>query len=280
MLSHEEIKDRVNFIGSSDLPVLLGYVPQKSIVDLWLEKTGQAEPDFESSPAAMDGQILERPLAEIWARDNKLELTYGMKFIHPEYKFLRAQADGYVLWNHEHLEVKVSGLRNPRLDLSGWGEPMTDQIPKSYLLQAQFCMMCMQSKRAHVFAFLRTRGLVSYVVHRNEKLHAGILKACIDFWHCVQDKRRPDVPDVAHRETLARVQREPEKIVPIDSLYVDTYHDLRGIKKEAERNFDDYKSNIIEMLGDAEVGAAPNGSFHYTKNKKGSRVLTLKGYIG
>jgi len=276
-LTKEQLLERRSFIGSSDIPAILGYVKQRNIVDVWMDKCGMTEIDESSSQAATDGNILERPLCEIYAVEHGVKLEYDHHFTHPTYPFLRAQADAYLPSEHEHLEIKVSGLRNPNLDLGEWGEANTDQVPKAYLLQAQFCMMCMNSEKANLFALLRTRGLVSYTIYRNERMLQTVLKVCLDFWDCVQSKTRPS--ELApNRSTLNRVEREPKAITPIDPIYVDHYVDLRQAKKQAESNFEDYKNNIIDMLGTAEIGAAPNGTFEYIPNKKDIRQLKLKGY--
>ncbi len=59
-LSHEEwLKWRMKGIGGSDVAAILGISKWKSALELWLEKTGQADDSFTDNEAMMWGRIME-----------------------------------------------------------------------------------------------------------------------------------------------------------------------------------------------------------------------------
>ena len=59
-LSREEwLKYRTGGIGGSDVSIIAGINPFKSVHQLWLEKTGQAGPEHTDSEYAHFGTLLE-----------------------------------------------------------------------------------------------------------------------------------------------------------------------------------------------------------------------------
>ena len=59
-LSREEwLKYRTKGIGGSDVSIIAGINPFKSVHQLWLEKTGQREPEQTDSDYAYFGTLLE-----------------------------------------------------------------------------------------------------------------------------------------------------------------------------------------------------------------------------
>jgi len=57
-LSPEAVAERVNYIGASDVPVILGLSPWRTPYDLWSIKTGRLANEFAPSPAAKIGLAL------------------------------------------------------------------------------------------------------------------------------------------------------------------------------------------------------------------------------
>ena len=275
-MTRDELIARRNFIGSSDVSIILGLNKYQNVVDLWLDKTGQVEPDESSNLAAELGNHLEAGLCSLYAQEYDVEVVRGETFTHSEYDFMRAQLDGLILGEpKEHLEIKTAGLINPRFNGDEWGEPNTDRVPVAYLVQCQFALMCTGLERVNLYALLGNARLNRYVIERNERLHGEILERVLAFWDDVKCKRRPsqDTPSI---DTLKRVVREPAKIVPIDEGFVEEYQMLKDQEKLIKAAVDNKKAEIIDSLGDAEVGVSPFGEFHYSANSRGVRSLKLR----
>ena len=97
--SHDEwLKNRKVGIGGSDAAAILGISPFKTNVDLWLEKTGQKEPDDISNEEKVKyGHDAEDPLRTLFMLDHpEYELFHDEFMIlqNTTYPFMQASLDG------------------------------------------------------------------------------------------------------------------------------------------------------------------------------------------
>jgi len=70
MIISEQTTARQKFIGASDASTTIGVTPYRTTsYDLWLDKTGQAEP-FAGNEATYWGNLLEAPVAQRLSEDN------------------------------------------------------------------------------------------------------------------------------------------------------------------------------------------------------------------
>ena len=100
MLTPEQLEQRKNSIGASEVSSILGLNPWKSALQLWLEKTGAVEPeDLSENEAVFWGQRLELIIGERFAQ-NHPELQVVVRqipFNHVEYDFMTCTLDGEVV---------------------------------------------------------------------------------------------------------------------------------------------------------------------------------------
>lgn len=275
--TREQLRARNDWIGSSDVPTILGVNRYQNLGDLYLIKTGQTEPDTSTSAAAEWGNRLE-PIVAQWVSER-----VGSPWVSGEYRrsqdgLLRAQLDGWMPDVHQHIEVKTAGLLNPffRADEEGWGRDGTDEVPYNVLAQTQFAMMLAGSTITHVGAFLGGTGPRHYVIPALPELQEAIRERCYAFWndHVLAGVPPEDVPSL---DTLRLVQREPLKSIEIDGNLIDRY---RAIKEQADlitKAADHVKAEILTAMGDAEQGVSPMGTVTYTANSRGYRTFRVKG---
>ena len=85
-------------IGGSDIGAILGLSRYRSPVDVWLDKTGQAEADTGMSEAAYWGVELEATVAAEYAKrtGNKVQRVNQM-LRHPEHDWMLANIDRAVV---------------------------------------------------------------------------------------------------------------------------------------------------------------------------------------
>ena len=75
MSRNDWLEHRRHGIGGSDAAVIMGVSPWKSLMDLWLEKTGQYVEDIDSESMYW-GRVLEDVIAKEFAiRNNTAENT-------------------------------------------------------------------------------------------------------------------------------------------------------------------------------------------------------------
>ena len=146
-LSREEwLKWRKNGIGGSDVSALLGISKWKSALELWLDKTGQAE-DLEADNEAMEwGRIME-PVIRSHFQSVTGKKVVEVKAImqHTEYPFMLADIDGLTeddQGNPAVLEIKTAS----EYKRSEWEE----DIPTYYQTQIQHYLCVTGLEKAYV----------------------------------------------------------------------------------------------------------------------------------
>lgn len=97
--SHEGwLENRKDGLGGSDSSAILGISPFKSNIDLWLEKTGQKEPDDISNDEKVKyGHEAEEPLRTLFMLDHPEYNLFHNEYMilqNTTYPFLQASLDG------------------------------------------------------------------------------------------------------------------------------------------------------------------------------------------
>lgn len=275
-LTIEQLRERTRFLGSSDIPALLGVDKYRNIGDLFLEKTGKTEIVQTTNVAADWGDRLEPVMCE-WVSER-----LGTPVVRGEHRasrdgILRAQLDGWLPEVCETVEVKTSGLLNPmfRADAEGWGAEGTDELPFRVLAQVQFAQLLSEAAGTHVAAFLGDGvGPRLYYVKPMPDLQAEIERRARVFWteHVLTGVEPDEIP---HLDTLRSVVRTPEKVayLPFDSNLADDWMAAKTAEKTATETVKQVQARVLHALGDAEELQSPFGTWSYYANKKGVRTL-------
>lgn len=279
-LTVEQLTARRAWIGSSDVPALLGVDKYRNVSDLWLEKTGRTEIAVTSNVAADWGDRLEPVMCE-WVAERVGEEVLRGEHRSSQDGLLRAQLDGWVPSLGETVEVKTSGLLNPmfRPDVEGWGADGTDELPYRVIAQVQFALMLSGAPRGHVAAFLGGGvGPRHYVVEAMPALQDEIRRRALAFW---REHVQADMPptELPHLDTLQLLRREPEKVEYLspDSNLPDVWVEAADALSEAKTLVDTVKAQVLNSMGDAEQLISPFGSWTYLANKRGVRSLRFTG---
>lgn len=274
-LTTQELQERVHYLGSSDIPAILGVDPYRNATEVWMAKTGRLEITATDSRPADLGNRLEAPLVQIVAEQLEQPVELNRRFVRDE--ILSAQVDGWLVDAEEPIEAKAMGLFNPRFDVSEWGSEGTDEVPYRILAQVSFSLLVTGAEVAHISALLGGGlGHRVYRIPRHEKLIRKIHERALAFWrdHVLADVRPPDMPRI---DTLKQVRREPGKIVEVDHELPERWQVMDDQFKLVKSAHQELKAEIIDALGDAEYGETPFGVFEYSPDKRGRRTLRLRG---
>ena len=137
--SHEEwLNNRKKGLGGSDSSIILGISPFKTNIDLWLEKTGQKEPeDISDDEKVKYGHEAEDSIRNLFMLDHpEYELFHDEFMIlrSNKYPFLQASLDGELIdtntGEHGILEIKTTEIMNKQM-LDEW----KNGIPNHYYTQ-------------------------------------------------------------------------------------------------------------------------------------------------
>lgn len=274
-LTDKQLADRVNGIGASSVPAILGVDPWRSAYDEWLILTGKVEPP-EAGEAAEIGTLVEPAIFTLTERRT------GRKVLRPTATFvadngvMRANVDAMLdkaVRGADIVEAKSTGIAE------GWGEPGGDDIPERVLVQVHAQFVCAGSTFAHVARLLGRYGFKFdlYDVEHNERLAEIIEQRVCDFWHknVLADVPPPD--SCPSLELAKAMKRTPGKTitwrVPELGHYVG-WHYAKIAADNAGAEEERRKAVLLAALGDAEAvqGAEGNPLLTYFKDRDSEKL--------
>lgn len=251
MITETQRAARERGIGSSDVPAILGISPWVTPMDLWLVRTGRAEPQAENAAMAM-GSALEPVILKL--ASDRLEA----RVVSPSSTFVgckmhyRANIDGMVGQAKRGapiVEAKTSGRADD------WGDDGTDEVPEHVRAQVIYQMACASSDRAWVAVLLGDRGL-RFQLHRVEwdaDYAAHILDRVDAFWGRVMTDTPPDA--VASLEVAKRLRKDDAPTVDIDPGLFVADESARKALAAAQEVADAARSRLMVALGSSLRGA-------------------------
>lgn len=149
-LSREEwLKYRTKGIGGSDVSIIAGINPFKSAHQLWLEKTGQIEPEQTDSEYAHFGTLLEPIVRKEFTQRTGIRVRQKHMLLQSEeYPFMFADLDGVI---NEDGEMAVFESKTA----SAYKQEVWEEgIPAPYILQVQHYMAVTGAKRTYIAALV------------------------------------------------------------------------------------------------------------------------------
>lgn len=262
---------RQNSIGGSEAAAILGMNPWKSPYQLWLEKTGSAEPeDISDKDVVHFGTILEPIVAqEFCLREGKKVKKCGL-YRSKQHPFMTASFDRLIVGEPAGLECKTTSAYKGK----DWEE---GKIPPSYYVQCQHYMMVSGLPKWYIACLIGGNKFVTWEIDRDEDDIAALMEAETKFWERVQDRVPPDV-DGSESCTKALQQKftggqvEPV-ILPAETMeLLARLDELKELEADVKTQKQDIQNRICAMLGDNEVGIA--------RDADGERKVTWKTVAG
>lgn len=257
-LSRKEwLKYRTGGIGGSDVSVIAGINPYRSVHQLWLEKTGQAEPEEADNEYTHFGTILEPVIRKEFMERTGIKVRQKHMLLQSEeYPFMYADLDGVINEDGELALFEAKTASQYKTDI--WEE----DVPAEYVLQVQHYMAVTGARKTYVAALVGGNHFVYHVVERDDNLITQIIIMEKYFWeHHVIGGMEP-VPDgsEATTEYLNRKFADsngetvllPEEVIPI----CEEYERLSEELKELERERNAAANQLKNYLKEAETGTA------------------------
>ncbi len=174
-LTEEQLAMRLTGISASEIAGLLGLSSWMNPCKLYRTKVeGYREPE---NPYMKRGRYLERAALDWYADERKVDLSYPGTVRHHSRPILLATPDavanGLVV-----VEAKTVGSAA----LAQWGDVETDQVPRKYLVQAQYQMGVLGMEEAHIPALKCGEHLHVYVVRFDAALFELLASTAEKFW--------------------------------------------------------------------------------------------------
>lgn len=252
-ITAKQLEARKKRIGSSDLPSILGVNPYATPFDVWLEKTGQLEPE-NGAPSeaaalgtALEGAVLDDAEKELGPlRRNQARKAKGIRAP------IVASIDALVRSSGQPVEAKTCSIRGWSNEADLYGDEGTDQVPDRVTVQTHAHMLCVAQEVCHVPVLIGGRGLLMFRVERSEALIRVMIEKAEEFWFKNVIGMVPPI-GVPSLPIARRVRREPKKIVQLDGLAIAHWLAARQQENIAKKGREKADAELLVLLGDAEA---------------------------
>lgn len=251
----EWLEYRTKGIGGSDVSIIAGINPFKSTHQLWLEKTGQAEPEQTDSEAAHFGTLLEPIVRREFMERTWIQVRQKHMLLQSEeYPFMLADLDGIIREDGENVifEAKTASAYKQEV----WEEG----VPAPYLLQVQHYMAVTGAKKTYIAALVGGNHFFYHVVERDNAMIGKIIAMEQYFWETYVIGGMEPVPDGSEATTEyfnCRFENCDGSAVelPEEALSVcDEYERLSQQLKELEKEKNAAANRLKSYLKEAETG--------------------------
>jgi putative phage-type endonuclease len=234
-------------IGGSDAAAVLGISPWKTAFDVYMEKTGEAEPLVPTEPMRW-GTLLEGVIASEYARrTGHMVVVPSGPLRHAKHEWMIGHIDRTILDQPDRiLEIKCAGTSR------GWGEPGTDEIPQHYLCQGHHYLALTDAAVCDVAVLIAGNDFRLYHIERDRQIEAELIAYEGAFWRLVEDQTPPapsNTQDAVRR--WGRLSR-PGDVVATETaaLAVQTLQQLRETRKSLDEAEDQARLTVMETLGE------------------------------
>lgn len=255
----EWLKWRTKGIGGSDVPVIAGISPHKSIYQLWQEKRGVLELEEEASDFAYFGTLLEPVVKKEFMKRSGLKVrAKNMILQSSEHPFMLADLDGVIYENGEMyvFEAKTASAYKAEL----W----KDGIPAEYMLQIQHYMAVTGARKAYIAALVGGNDFYYKEIARDDGMIGKIIAMERLFWHENVLGGKEPAADGSKATTLYLNERYGDSNgtsieLPDETLaLLDRFDEVSARMDELKAEKDAISNQLKACLGESESGYVGN----------------------
>ena len=251
----EWLRWRTKGIGGSDVSVIAGVNPFRSIFQLWLEKTGQVEPEETENDNTHFGNVLEPVVKREFSKRTGLKVRAKRALLQSEeYPFMLADLDGVIYENGKMnlFEAKTASAYKQEIWEKG--------IPEEYVLQVQHYMAVTGAEKTYLAALVGGNRFYWKVVRRDEQKIAEIIALEKAFWEENVLAGREPVPDGSGATTDFLNEKYASSngntiLLPEEALGLcRRYEELSGQLNELQDKKDAVSNQLKNFLKNNESG--------------------------
>lgn len=252
---NEWLEYRRKGIGGSDAAAIVGLNRWRSAFDVYADKLG-LKPEQPDNEAMRQGRDLEDYVAQRFmeATSKKVRRRNAM-LQHPEYPFMTANIDRWVVGENAGLECKTTSVLNRAKFSQG-------EFPPNYYVQCVHYMAVTGAERWYLAVLVLNKAFHVFTIERDEAEVQALIAAEKDFWENHVLKQIPPTPDGSESTSELLKQMFPEAREREEvALYgheekIQQYLELDARVKELTQERDAIKQELQLALADAEIGRA------------------------
>lgn len=270
------LQKRMSSVGSSDSPAIVGLSRWKTPLHIYLEKTGELQPQ-RPNQAQKSGLLLENVVAAMYEEQtgNVVQMPDCPHYTSPTKSFMAATLDRTTKVDGEWGILELKTARTAE----GWGVEGSEDIPPDYYCQVQHQMYVTGYRFAMVAALIAGQDLKVYRIRYDDDYAHRLMVAIDYFWNMVQTKNPPPF-DWEHPATPDLVRRSQKivagKVVQDDSKELHdlcrAYCHVKDMAKSIDEEKGDIHWKLLLKVGEAETVTTSSG--YVVKRRK----ITRKAY--
>ncbi|MHB1098131.1 MAG: YqaJ viral recombinase family nuclease [Burkholderiales bacterium] len=260
MLTLEQKEFRKGGIGGSDAPAIVGLSPYKSAFQLFLEKRGEAPEEEEETLAMELGNILEEPVAQLYAKKTGRQIRRHPTRVSPDHPHMLVNVDRIIVNDVRgpgYLEIKTTN------DWSGRGIQGIDDLPDHFYIQGQHGLAVTGWDWMSFAILIGGRRFVWCDINRNDDVITELIRQEGEFWERVQTGNPPPIDGSARTGELLKklypsdtgktlVIEHPELINAAQLLV-----NAKALVKKTEADMTLYENQLKSAIGDASIARLP-----------------------
>lgn len=252
----QDYRSKQKGLGGSDISIILGLNPFKTPFTLWLEKTGQIEPEPVSNEYVEWGNILEPVIREKFQRETGFQVEINNYIMaHDKHDFMVANIDGEVIdpqfgGKSGVLEIKTARERYKK----DWEEGP----PLYYMCQIQHYLAVMDYDYAYCAVLLGGSTFRYFLIERDDYIIDQIISAEIEFWNMVENNIAPEIDgsEPVSKWLGRKYPADNSEIAEMTALHEELAHEylrLTSLIKEMSAEADAIKNKLKLEAGDYKV---------------------------
>ncbi len=275
------LAERQQGLGGSECAAALGLDPWVTRRELFERKRNRL-PETPDNDRMAAGRFMEGAIAD-WAAEK-----YGMTLrqrhqalVHRSFSWMRANVDRVVVGKKNGVELK--NVDRLIVERSGeWGKEGSADVPERHYLQ---CQHYLEVTRFDVWTLIACVGgneLRRYEIPRDEEIIEEIVDREREFWDCVVRDEPPPF-DYGHQSTIPLLKKlypgtNGETVeLPLDALgWHQVLVDAAKKVKQYEAIANGCKAHLLDLLGEAAIGALPNVGGEYRRKVVNRRGFTVE----
>lgn len=251
MITEEQRKARLQGLGASDSPIIMGSSTYKTPYELFLEKTGIISMTEQvETERQFWGNKLESVILQHFAELNGVDVTTPDTVHHKDYDFLFANLDGYIPIQNAVVEVKNVGsfMRKE------WDDSFQDGVPAQYLIQIAKQVMVAEADKGYFAILIGGNEYLQFEYERDQELENMILEADLKFWECVQTKTEPALVNLNDYKLKFPTSVPDKKIssTPFIDGALSLFVNAKQRASKEEELMEKAKMDIMAHMGDSD----------------------------
>ena len=249
-------------VGASDAAAILGISPYKTAFELYLEKTGQKESNF--NPAMSYGHKME-PIIRAYYEERVGEWFPAKTISHPDNDWMVASLDGISADNSRILEIKTCNAEV-------FKEAQCGRVPKYYYCQVQHQMACEPAASDAEMVFYRKGEYAYVIVDRNVHFIDQMMDQELEFYENCIVKGLP--PPMSEKDSIDRTEDMEWMCLAAEGrMFYPEYLEKKAEWEAISKRWDNLKARFADATDD---GNCHGGGASFTRSWRKGSVDTAK----